>query len=139
MKNQNKINKKPYKKKSLLTEAEKKFFKMLEEAFPNYYVFPQVSMGAIVAVNSKENRLGYLNKFNQKKIDFIIVNNIFEVLAIVELDDSSHDKNNDKNRDEITNCAGYKTYRFYLKKCNVEKLRKEIDLKSSLSCKTYLN
>ncbi len=119
----------PFKKKKLLTEAEKKFYKMLKEAFPEQIIFAQVAMGAIIDVDySKTKDKSLRNKFNQKIIDFVIMNHLFEVVALVELDDSTHNKEQDEKRDLITSSAGYKTYRFVFKDSSIEKIRNKINI-----------
>jgi len=100
-------------KKDLLTDTEKMFFKILTEALPECYIFTQVSLGAIL-----RNKTQYWNRgsFSQKMADFIVVNGELDVVAIVELDDRSHDKpkkkQDDEARDTMLNNAGYITIRY---------------------------
>lgn len=107
-----------YKKKKLLTDNEFDFFQRLVRAAPNCYVCPQVSMGALLDSYSndyeKEKHMRY--NFGYKIVDFVLYNNNKEVVAIIELDDRTHDKEKDYKRDLMLREAGYKILRFESKK-----------------------
>lgn len=94
----------PYlKKKYFLTNAEREFFKILEEAIEDeYYIFPQVHLSNILFVKNSRGYYKYLNKINRKSVDFVILekNSVSPLLAI-ELDDSSHDLEERKKRDNF--------------------------------------
>lgn len=115
-----------YSKKELLTDNEKEFFSRLIRALPECYVYPQVALSAFLKVeckNSQErNRLR--NKFAQKYADFIVTDQSLNILAIVELDDKTHNLEKDKARDAMLNSAGYSTLRYQSKhKPQPEKIR----------------
>ena len=77
---------------------------------PEYLVFTQVSFGALLTAKEGASRM----TFAQKRADFVLTDKAFNVLAMVELDDSSHKGNEekDKARDEMLKAAGYKVLRF---------------------------
>lgn len=105
--------------KKLLTDNEYDFFIRLVRACPeNVYVFSQVSMGAILNANSndyeEDKKLRY--NFGYKIIDFVLYSSDKKVLAIIELDDRTHNKENDYKRDIMLREAGYKILRFESKK-----------------------
>lgn len=53
----------------------------------------------------------------------------FEVVAIVELDDRTHDGNKDQARDSITAAAGYRTVRFQARrKPDATEIRRELGI-----------
>lgn len=55
------------------------------------------------------------NTFDRKRADFVICEKSFKVVAIVELDDSSHDgkKARDEKRDaKLLTTAGYRVLRY---------------------------
>ena len=109
------IQKSQIRKKELLTDTEQLFFKHLTHALPDFYIFTQVSFGALITHNGQEN-FSVRKYFAQKMADFIIVNHSFEVLAIIELDDKTHDRqkaqDRDQKRDELLYQAGYKVIRY---------------------------
>lgn len=109
-------NSKQFKAKPLLTPNEKEFFGRLREALPKHVVLAQVSMGAILAPNmSERNRQEFFRirgKFAQKIIDYVVLDQQFNIVCIIELDDRSHDKKKDKVRDAMLKEAGYATIRY---------------------------
>lgn len=103
-----------YRKKALLTENEKEFYLRLRAALPNYTVFPQVAMGALMAVSNLKGSeaLRARSKFSQKIVDFVVCDSNLRVLGLVELDDKTHSKEKDRARDLLTRSAGYWTIRY---------------------------
>jgi Protein of unknown function (DUF2726) len=107
-------------RKPLLTPNETEFFHRLQRALPAYHVFPQVPFAALLTVDSKlsrKARWSIRNRFDRKIADFVVCERDgLQVVAIIELDDRTHDAKADRERDAITNAAGYQTYRFQSKK-----------------------
>jgi len=108
-----------YKSKQLLTENEKEFFNRLRRALPEYEVFPQVAMGAVLAPNvDRSDRRRYYQirgTFSQKIIDFLICDKTLNVVAAVELDDRTHNAKRDEMRDAMLMSAGYRVLRWHSK------------------------
>lgn len=116
-------------KKALLTENEKEFFARLIRAVPEFHVYPQVALSAILKVEAgdykEKNRLR--NKFAQKYADFIVTDQALNILAVVELDDKTHNRERDKARDAMLNAAGYATLRYHSRnKPRPEKIRSDL-------------
>ncbi|MFA6120838.1 MAG: DUF2726 domain-containing protein [Sideroxydans sp.] len=109
-----------YLKKPLLTDNEKEFFGRLTEALPDFHVFPQVAMGAIlmpaVPRSDKSNYYRIRGTFSQKMVDFVVCDKAFNIVALIELDDRTHSNEKDGKRDAMTTQAGYATLRFSSKK-----------------------
>src|SRR5579863_1331397 len=107
-------------RKPLLTPNETEFFHRLQRALPAYHVFPQVPFAALLTVDSKlsgKARWSIRARFDRKIADFVVCERLnLKVLAIIELDDRTHDAKADRDRDAITNVAGYQTFRFQSKK-----------------------
>lgn len=105
--------------RALLTENELEFCHRLEDALPEFRVMVQVSMGAIMEPDLDEEEaaepgrfLSVRGRFAQKVLDFVIVDDEYRIVALVELDDSTHDADRDAERDRITGMAGYLTIRY---------------------------
>ena len=100
----------PPKAKRLLTKNEQPMFFRLTEAFPEHLVLVQVSFGALLHSPSRATR----NRYDRKMADFVLCTKAFDIVAIIELDDSSHDgkEHRDAARDKLLNTAGYKTLRY---------------------------
>ncbi len=63
-----------FKKKYFLTNTEREFFKILEEAVANeYYIFPQVHLSKILFVKNGKEYYKYRNKIDRKSVDFVIL------------------------------------------------------------------
>jgi hypothetical protein len=105
--------------KPLLTDNEKSFFRQLEDALPGHRVFPQVAFAAFLTEDPalpRQSRQAQRNKFNRKFVDFVVCDrNTLQIVALVELDDRTHVASTDRQRDELTQAAGYKTIRFQSK------------------------
>ena len=101
--------------KPLLTERERGARAIIERVLPHARVHVQVSMGALLQTERGFNRAETMrarNKFSQKIVDFVIEDRTSgAVLALVELDDRSHDNIRDRVRDAMTASAGYRTIR----------------------------
>jgi hypothetical protein len=93
-----------YLKKSLFTAAERSFLGTLENSLPpGVSIFGKVRLEDIVGVKSgleKGARQAAINRINRKHVDFLLVrsNDLAPVVGI-ELDDSSHDAQDRRERD----------------------------------------
>ena len=103
-------------RKPLLTGAETKCLGLLERALPECRIFVQVAMGALLKPRSGlrgGDALSVRGRFAQKIVDFVVVHKMSgDVLAIVELDDASHDAAKDARRDAMLEAGGYRVVRF---------------------------
>lgn len=98
--------------KCILTDNEIEFFYRLQRALPSYYIFPQVSLGAILDATYETGRQSTRNSFAQKIADYVVCNSLMQVMAIIELDDKTHNVQKDVKRDSMLNSAGYRVIRF---------------------------
>jgi hypothetical protein len=106
-----------FKVKPLLTQNELEFLERLESAIPEYRFLAQVSMGALLdpAVSRKDAKAYYRLRgmFTQKIVDFVAQNRKDgTVVAIIELDDRTHNGDRDAKRDSMLASAGYKIVRW---------------------------
>lgn len=101
-----------FRARPIATANEQKMFWRLITAFgaPEYIVLTQVSFGALLIAKDGASRYS----FAQKRADFVLLNKGFKVLAVIELDDSSHKgrEANDASRDAMLKEAGYKVLRY---------------------------
>lgn len=82
----------PYIQATLLTEAEKRFFLVLERAVPKHcYVLAQVRLANLVSVKEGADFWQHFKPLAMKCVDFVIVQReTMKPLLVVELDDRSH-------------------------------------------------
>ncbi|MCD4502312.1 DUF2726 domain-containing protein [Chromobacterium vaccinii] len=104
------------KRKQLLTGREIDCYKLLvKELGPEFIVFPQVAFSQILNVTGgtqSENRKLWMT-MSQKVADFVICKDDLTMLAILELDDRSHQGKQDKDRarDGVVESVGLKALR----------------------------
>lgn len=97
------------KRKNAITLNELKLYKILIEIAQelNLILFSQVSLYNIVKINEnlpKSTKYKYFNKISSKSIDFVLVDKEnCEIKLCIELDDSTHNQNKRKKRDEFIN------------------------------------
>lgn len=115
-------------KKKLLTDNENEFMRRLEQALPEFHVMAQVSMGALMDPSPQYEHLRF--KYASKIVDYVVCHkDSKEVIALIELDDRTHDvkKDADQARDMLTASAGYKTLRWdSRRKPSVPQIRKQV-------------
>ncbi len=91
-------------------------------------VLAQVSFSSFITVPGRSKAsFALFARARQKVADFVICNKDFSIHAIVEVDDKTHKTDKDKYRDEITEQAGFKTFRIEAKALpSAEELRAAI-------------
>lgn len=109
--------------KYILSKREQPMFFRLIESLPEHIVLTQVSFNALIGANTQADR----NSFNRKMTDFVICTKAFEVLAVVELDDSTHNnqEERDNKRDELLKKAGYNVLR-YKQVPNIDEVKRDM-------------
>ncbi|ATI37476.1 MULTISPECIES: DUF2726 domain-containing protein [Acinetobacter calcoaceticus/baumannii complex] len=100
----------PIKGKRIITMNEQPTFLKLREALPEHIILAQVAFSAFMTAQGYTTR----NLFNRKVADFVVLDKSFNIIAIVELDDSSHKgkEHTDAERDALINEAGFKVIRY---------------------------
>ena len=108
-----------YSRKPLLTPNELEFFHRLRNALPPHLIVcPQVAMSAIIQPNRQKeaNPQEYMRlrgSIAQKIIDFVVIDSTTgTTIAILELDDKTHVKTKDQQRDALTASANIPTIRW---------------------------
>lgn len=121
-----------YKQADLMTANEKEFFERLLKALPEHYVFPQVSLGALLRPAVSRSSPDWMRQFNaisSQRADFAIYTRQLQLVALIELDDKTHKASKDRARDRRTASAGISTLRYESKaKPEPEAIRRDIQL-----------
>ncbi|WP_228285052.1 DUF2726 domain-containing protein [Acinetobacter rathckeae] len=99
-----------YFSRPIITKFETRMFVRLTQAFPHHHVLTQVAFSALITTQDYKFR----NQFNRKVTDFVITTKSMNVVAIIELDDPSHNnkQEEDRMRDYMLNQAGYRVFRY---------------------------
>lgn len=106
-----------YKARQLMTENEAEFFGRLIVALPEHYVFPQVSLSALIEAAAKDKKRAYSDylRIAQQRVDYVVCDRSCQIVAVVELDDKTHSHKKDQVRDARLQQAGIRTIRFQSK------------------------
>lgn len=88
-------------KNYLLTQNELKFYKLLKNITDKYNLnlFSQVALYGII----KSKNIKDFNKIKNKSIDFVVTDVNCKIKLCIELDDSTHIKENRQKRDKFIN------------------------------------
>jgi Protein of unknown function (DUF2726) len=95
---------------ALLTPAERSFFGVLQQALASdYQIFAKVRLADIVRPVRSPSRSGWQSAFNRitgKHVDFVLCDSArLGIVAVVELDDSTHDRFERGIRDSLVDTA----------------------------------
>ena len=118
-----------YVQRPILTDNEKEFFQRLTRALPDHLVLTQVSMSALMEPRARGKTWRQMRAaIAQKYVDFVVCDpSSLSVLALVELDDRTHNPAQDAQRDAMTLQAGYRTVRWHSKrKPSVQQIRETL-------------
>ncbi len=108
----------------LMSEAEWFVYGRLKQSLDKCHVFCQVSMGQLLEVlpddrKVKEGGPNWRAKVDRKALDFVVCLPEGKVVAVVELDDSSHGKPErkraDEDKDRALESAGVRVVRWTMK------------------------
>jgi hypothetical protein len=103
-----------YRRQSVMTANEREFYQRLLFAFPDCEIWPQVPILALVRPDAKEGSRAFwlaFRRISNTRVDWVLARDT-EVLAIIELDDRSHDARKDAQRDQVLKSCGYRVVRF---------------------------
>lgn len=113
----------PYTKKLLLTKNEWAFYKKLKPICDrhNLHILAKVRLADLVDVSSQKqgkDRIKYFNMVSKKHVDFVLCKpDNLQVLALLELDDKSHQAQSRQQRDSFVDAvcqkAGYPVAHIY--------------------------
>lgn len=83
--NSNEIFLQEFKSKKLMTDAEKNFYKIVQYFNVDYIIQPQINLASIIKIKDKR-------KISElfKNIDYGIFDKSYNILLLIELNDSTH-------------------------------------------------
>lgn len=98
------------KSKRPLTAREEQMFFILTATLTDCIVLAQVPLAALLTAKHRPDR----NRFDRKIADFLICTKTLTPIAVIELDDNTHNnkKAADADRDAMLKNAGYQTIRY---------------------------
>jgi hypothetical protein len=108
----------PVTAKPLLSRPEQVLYGRLVRAFPGHVILAQVALSQMLVVaraGADGSAQSIANRFRQLVADFVVCMPDFTAVAVIELDDSSHHRNaqreRDQRKDQFLQAAGIKVIR----------------------------
>ncbi len=109
----------PFYAKHVLSKPEQVLYHRLVTALPEYIVLAQVQASRVLGVKKGFNFNEWNNRINRLSYDFVICAKDSTVLAVVELDDKSHEAisraETDEKKNKATSAAGIRLIRWHVK------------------------
>lgn len=106
----------PFEKKKLMTTPEHVLYFRLIESLPELYIFSQVQLSQLVTVKKGHDFKQWFNRISRMSADFVVTDKAMEIVAVIELDDRTHNKPDrieaDKKKDKALTSAGIKVIRW---------------------------
>lgn len=83
----------PVEAKNLLTERERSLYQSLNKLYPNHKIFVQVALSQLIDIDSRHpERNSIRARFKQLVADFVLCRADLSLVAVIELDDRTHER-----------------------------------------------
>ncbi|WP_072293073.1 DUF2726 domain-containing protein [Nitrosovibrio sp. Nv17] len=109
----------PFHVKRPLSTPEQILYHRLVKALPDHIILAQVQVSRVLGVNKGFNFHEWNNRINRLSYDFVVCGKDAAVLAVIELDDKSHERagrgDADRKKDRATEAAGVHMIRWHVK------------------------
>ncbi|NTV94845.1 MAG: DUF2726 domain-containing protein [Thiobacillus sp.] len=106
----------PYYAKRPLSQPEQVLYFRLSKALPDHIVLAQVQLSRLLGVKKGNNHQAWLNRINRMSADFVICHKDSSILAVIELDDATHNggkrQEADAKKDKALDDAGIRIHRW---------------------------
>jgi very-short-patch-repair endonuclease len=121
----------PYYAKKPLSQPEQVLYFRLIDSLPEYIILAQVQLSRLLGVKKGHNFYEWNNKINRMSCDFVVCRKDSSIVAVIELDDKTHQKPErqkaDEKKDKALTAANVKIIRWNVKELpNSEKIKTEI-------------
>lgn len=109
----------PYYAKRPLSAPEQVLYFRLRNALPDHIVLAQVALSRILGVKKGHNFNAWFNRIARMSADFVVCTRDAAVVAVIELDDASHDRATrqaaDTKKERALDAAGLRILRWQAK------------------------
>jgi len=95
----------PFHARAVLTDVEQILYWRLLRVFPDHMVLAQVALSSLISVNKGVNSKAWQNRIAQKSADFVLCSRDARIVAVIELDDSTHQRTSRRKADEVKDKA----------------------------------
>lgn len=109
----------PLYERRVMSKPEQVLYFRLVEALPECIVLAQVQLSRVLGVKKGHNYRQWLNRIDRKSLDYLVCLKDCSVVAAIELDDSTHDREDrkkaDQDKERALTSAGVKLIRWQAK------------------------
>ena len=95
----------PFYAKKPLSQPEQILYFRLIEALPEHIILAQVQLSHFLGVKKGHNYQSWSNRINRMSADFVVCNKDSSIVAVIELDDATHQKSDRQAADAKKNKA----------------------------------
>lgn len=89
----------PFYARKPLSQPEQVLYFRLARALPDHIVLAQVQLSRLIGVRKGSNSLAWSNRINRLSADFVVCEKDWSIVAVIELDDASHQREDRRGED----------------------------------------
>lgn len=109
----------PFYAKKPLSQPEQVLYFRLVQALPGHIILAQVQLSRLLGVKKGNNYQAWSNRINRMSADFVVCNKDSSIVAVIELDDATHQREDrqaaDTKKDKALESAGVQIVRWQAK------------------------
>jgi very-short-patch-repair endonuclease len=109
----------PFYAKKPLSQPEQVLYFRLIQALPEHIILAQVQLSRMLGVKKGNNYQSWTNRINRMSADFVVCNKDSSIVAVIELDDATHQREDrqvaDKKKDKALGSAEIRVMRWQAK------------------------
>jgi very-short-patch-repair endonuclease len=109
----------PFYAKKPLSQPEQVLYFRLIQALPEHVILAQVQLSRLLGVKKGNNYQAWYNRINRMSADFVVCNKDSNIVAVIELDDATHQREDrqaaDAKKDKALASAGVRIVRWQAK------------------------
>lgn len=106
----------PFYAKKPLSVAEQVLYFRLSKSLPEHIVLAQVGLSRLLGVKKGNTFQTWYNRINRMTADFVVCRRDSSIVAVIELDDATHERDDrktaDAKKDKALNAAGIRVIRW---------------------------
>lgn len=109
----------PFYAKKPLSHPEQVLYFLLIKALPDHIILAQVQLSRLLGVKKGSNYQAWSNRINRMSVDFVVCNKDSSIVAVIELDDATHERKDrqtaDAKKDKALAAAAVRIVRWPVK------------------------
>lgn len=109
----------PFYAKKPLSQPEQVLYFRLVQALPEHIILAQVQLSRLLGVKKGNNYQAWFNRINRMSADFVVCNKDASIVAVIELDDATHQRDDrmyaDAKKDRALSSADIRVLRWQVK------------------------